>query len=183
MACMACIANKRAFVCHLSLVLSEICWSSVMRCTYVMPIKNSRGAFFIHIRLFHLRIVGMLYCAAFWQLPELYVDLLHCLSLSLMIINQLRACENKVKIFWEGRKKLKKCPSFIWRYLLSSKKVGFFFQIFVAFSEYLNFKGLVVEKFLAIHNEIFPKFDILMCNVPKYTYIRPFRNFCNRRKP
>ena len=66
---------------------------------YVMPIKNSRGAFFIHIRLFHLRIVGMLYCAAFWQLPELYVDLLHCLSLSLMIINQLRACENKVKIF------------------------------------------------------------------------------------
>ena len=39
----------------------------------------------------------------------------------------------------------------------------------MAFSEYLNFKGLVVEKFLAIHNEIFPKFDILMCNVPKYT--------------
>ena len=66
---------------------------------YVMPITNSRGAFFIHIRLFHLRIVRMLQCAAFWQLPELYVDLLHCLSLSLMIINQLRACENKVKIF------------------------------------------------------------------------------------
>ena len=70
--------------------------------------------------------------------------------------------------------------------LIKFKKVGiFFFQIFVAFLEYLNFKGLVVEKFLAIHNEIFPKFDILMCNVPKYTYIhiRPFRNFCNRRKP
>ena len=47
----------------------------------------------------------------------------------------------------------------------------FYFQIFVAFSEYLNFKGLVAEKFLAIHTENFPKFDILMCNVPKYTYI------------
>ena len=49
----------------------------------------------------------------------------------------------------------------------------FYFQIFVAFSEYLNFKGLVAEKFLAIHNEIFPKFDIL-CNVPKYMYLHTY---------
>ena len=46
-----------------------------------------------------------------------------------------------------------------------------FLKFYVAFSEYLNFKGLIVEKFLASHNEIFPKFDILMCNVLKYTYI------------
>ena len=45
----------------------------------------------------------------------------------------------KVQIFWEGWKNLKISPNFIWRWLVRSKIVFRFFQIFVAFSEHLTF--------------------------------------------
>ena len=47
--------------------------------------------------------------------------------------------DSKVKIFWESPKNLAHLPHFIWHYLVASNykwKTG---QIFVAFSEYLNF--------------------------------------------
>ena len=49
----------------------------------------------------------------------------------------------KVQIFWEGHKNFSHLPLFIWQYLILSNynwKMG---QIFVAFSEYLNFKNVI----------------------------------------
>ena len=49
---------------------------------------------------------------------------------------------SKIQIFLEGYKNVKTSPNSISSYLLSSKKVEwFFFQIFVAFLEYLNCIG------------------------------------------
>ena len=46
----------------------------------------------------------------------------------------------KVQILWEGHKIWKKTHAFFWNYLVTSKQSGrLFFQIFVAFWEYLNF--------------------------------------------
>ena len=46
----------------------------------------------------------------------------------------------KLKYSEKTTKIWKKTLNFIWRYLVSSKKLGRLFQIFVAFSEYLNCK-------------------------------------------
>ena len=48
----------------------------------------------------------------------------------------------KVQIFWEGHKNLTHLPLFIWHYLVVSNYEWKMGQIFVAFSEYLNFKDL-----------------------------------------
>ena len=40
-------------------------------------------------------------------------------------------------------RKMQNSPNFIWRYLVSSKKLEIFFRTIVAFSEYLNFKNTV----------------------------------------
>ena len=49
----------------------------------------------------------------------------------------------KVQISWEGHKIQKKFSHYIWQYIGNVKKIGRFFQNFVAFSEYLNFKECV----------------------------------------
>ena len=45
----------------------------------------------------------------------------------------------KIHILWEGHKHLAKPSNSIWRYLVSSKQFVRFFQMFGAFSEYMNF--------------------------------------------
>ena len=52
--------------------------------------------------------------------------------------NQKWQCSFKVQIFWEGHKNLSLLP--IWLYLVASNYKWNLGQIFVAFSEYLNFK-------------------------------------------
>ena len=46
---------------------------------------------------------------------------------------------DKVKTLWEGHKIWKKISHLFWGLLSSVKTNGIFFQIFVAFSENLNF--------------------------------------------
>ena len=48
----------------------------------------------------------------------------------------------KVQVFWESHKNLAHFPLFIWHYLVASNHKWKMGQIFVAFSEYLNFKKL-----------------------------------------
>ena len=50
-------------------------------------------------------------------------------------------CSGKIHIFWEGHKFFMKSPNFIWNYLVASKKVSRLRHIFVAFSEYINFRS------------------------------------------
>ena len=51
-------------------------------------------------------------------------------------------CPIKVQILWEVTKIWKKSPiPFFWNYLVTLKQSVGFFQIFVAFSEYVNFKN------------------------------------------
>ena len=42
--------------------------------------------------------------------------------------------------FWEGQKKLEKSTNFFWTDKVTSDKIGKLFQIYQAFSEYVNFK-------------------------------------------
>ena len=49
----------------------------------------------------------------------------------------------KVQIFWENLKNLAHLPLFIWQYLVASNYKWKMSQIFVAFSEYLNFNTAV----------------------------------------
>ena len=44
----------------------------------------------------------------------------------------------KVQILWEGQKNFRKPSRLFWNYKVKSKQSGYFFQIFVAFSKYLN---------------------------------------------
>ena len=46
----------------------------------------------------------------------------------------------KVQVFWKDHKNMAHLPLFIWHYLVSSNYKWKMGQIFVAFSEYLNFK-------------------------------------------
>ena len=45
----------------------------------------------------------------------------------------------KVHIFWDGHKNLNKSPTFF--LTITSKEIGRFFQIFLTFSEYMNFSS------------------------------------------
>ena len=51
---------------------------------------------------------------------------------------------SKVRIFWEGQKDLAHFPIFFWHYILLSNYKWKMCQSFVAFSEYLNFKKLLL---------------------------------------
>ena len=72
---------------------------------------------------------------------------------------QTKRCSSKVKIFWEGHKNLKKnlpISQF-------SKKVGRFYRIFAAFSEYMNFT-LSKEKLVLKYRS---RFNLeLKCRLP-----------------
>ena len=57
---------------------------------------------------------------------------------------------DKVQTFWEGQKIWKKYPDHIWNCLVSSKKLG----DFVAFSEFLNFKKVMVEEFMVEESRV-----------------------------
>ena len=46
---------------------------------------------------------------------------------------------SKLQILWESHKIWQNIPPFFGNYLVPLKQIGIFFQIFVAFSEYLNF--------------------------------------------
>ena len=53
---------------------------------------------------------------------------------------------HKVHIFWEGHKNMTKSPKKFWRCLLNSKKDWRFRHLFVAFSEYMNFTNLKLNR-------------------------------------
>jgi hypothetical protein len=53
----------------------------------------------------------------------------------------------KVQILWEGHKIKKKFPTLFWNYLVCNIKTNWnIFKLFVAFSEYLNFRPLKEKK-------------------------------------
>ena len=106
----------------------------------------------------------------------------------------LRICKHwrrKVKIFWE-RHKIWKIFHLFWNYLVTSKQSGIFYQIFVAFSENLNFnawKHMYVQEcsFRWKFNPIVNPLGICFCLFFKYHLLSPKhlaqRNFyCNSRK-
>jgi hypothetical protein len=71
---------------------------------------------------------------------ELWNTLYHILGNSIIPAKSLKLKEFvfKVAIFWEGHKNLKKSTNFFWHYFV--KTSGRFFQIFAAFTDFLNFK-------------------------------------------
>ena len=52
----------------------------------------------------------------------------------------------KIQIFWEGHNNLVHLPLLFWHYLLASIYKWKMGQIFVGFSEYLNFMWVVYDK-------------------------------------
>ena len=60
----------------------------------------------------------------------------------------------KVQFFWEGHKDLVQSSSWFWRFLVMSKLRWRLRQIFVAFSEKLNFIGKSFENKYLVHHTI-----------------------------
>ena len=61
-----------------------------------------------------------------------------------IVWKNFKGLSSKVRIFWEGQKDLAHFPIFFWHYILLSNYKWKMCQIFVAFSEYLNFKKLLL---------------------------------------
>ena len=69
-----------------------------------------------------------------------YFHLLQFCSIHSNFIGYHRKETGKVQIFWEVQKNLAHLPLFFWHYLVASNYKWKMGQIFVAFSEYLNFR-------------------------------------------
>ena len=87
---------------------------------------------------------------------------------------------DKVQIFWEGHKNLSHLPLSIWHYFVASnynRKMG---QIFVAFSEYLNFMIFCFQ----IHFEHWTKKREKECKlyIGMETYLNKYSHYSWRKK-
>ena len=87
---------------------------------------------------------------------------------------------DKVQIFWEGHKNLSHLPLSIWHYFVASnynRKMG---QIFVAFSEYLNFMIFCFQ----IHFEHWTKKREKKCKlyIGMETYLNKYSHYSWRKK-
>ena len=60
---------------------------------------------------------------------------------------------SKVWLFWKGHKIWINLPTFLWCYLVASKKMWKIVSNFVAFSKYLNFTYLLKSTHKLNHNE------------------------------
>ena len=62
--------------------------------------------------------------------------------------------DSKVQLFWEGLKNVRNRPYGFEIYLVNVKTMGTIAQIFVAFSEKLNFKGMNQFNFITLQEGI-----------------------------
>ena len=60
----------------------------------------------------------------------------------------------KVQLFWEGHKNVRNRPYGFEIYIVNVKTMGTIAQIFVAFSEKLNFKGMNQFNFITLEEGI-----------------------------
>ena len=59
--------------------------------------------------------------------------------MEIFVTQYIKVLKCKVNIFWEGHKNVAQLSLFFWHYLVASNHKWKTSQIFVAFSEYLNF--------------------------------------------
>ena len=71
----------------------------------------------------------------------------------------------KVQIFWEGHKNLRNLPRGFDIYLVNVKTMRKIAQIFMAFSEKLNFTYLDIWDDYSLHDEIIGEQKLKLCSL------------------
>ena len=114
------------------------CWHQLKYLVFIFKVKNhfQKWMDFNVIKVWPPTSKFEMIC--FLKLDLMFVSK-GCFVGSIFLAKSTFCWLRKVQIFWEDHKNLAHLPLFIWQYLAASNYKWKMGQIFVAFSEYLNF--------------------------------------------